>query len=75
MTDINAADASRVAVVTGGAQGIGLAICRQLVGAGFRVAIAGRRSADDGRPVAASLGPQHLYVQCDVSDDAQVARP
>jgi NAD(P)-dependent dehydrogenase (short-subunit alcohol dehydrogenase family) len=74
MTDISVADASRVAVVTGGAQGIGLAICRQLAGAGFRVAIVGRRSAEDGRPVAASLGPQHLYVQCDVSDDAQVAR-
>src|ERR1700733_6862953 len=73
MAETSTAEPARVAVVTGGAQGIGLAICRQLADAGFRVAMIGRRGAEDGDPIAAILGSQHLYLQCDVSNDAQVA--
>jgi 3-oxoacyl-[acyl-carrier protein] reductase len=63
--------AGRVAVVTGGAQGIGLAVAQRLAGAGARLAIwdidAGLAEA-----AAASLGGQAFAV--DVADTAAVAR-
>jgi NAD(P)-dependent dehydrogenase (short-subunit alcohol dehydrogenase family) len=60
----------RVAVVTGGNRGIGLALVRALGEAGARVAIAARdRDRTDG--VAAELGA--LPVSADVTDQASVA--
>ncbi|MEZ0091832.1 SDR family NAD(P)-dependent oxidoreductase [Streptacidiphilus sp. EB129] len=59
-----------VAVVTGGAQGIGLAIGRLFAKTGYRVALMGSRSVDKGQPVADRLGEGHLYVQGDVGDEA-----
>jgi NAD(P)-dependent dehydrogenase (short-subunit alcohol dehydrogenase family) len=55
-----------VAVVTGGASGIGLATCSQLAADGFVVA------ALDLRPVAAADGAT-LSLQCDVTDESAVA--
>ena len=62
----------RVALVTGGTRGIGLAIARALHGAGARVALTGR---DAGRAaeVAATLGDGVLRVARGVADAAQVA--
>lgn len=48
--------AGRVALVTGGAEGIGLAIVRRLAGAGARVAIADRNPAALDHAVAALSG-------------------
>ena len=61
----------KVALVTGGTRGIGLAIARALHGAGARVALTGR---DAGRAaeVAAALGDGAIGVACDVADAAQV---
>lgn len=58
----------RVAVVTGGTSGIGLAAAKRLGEAGAKVAIAGRRKADE---TAASIGA--TAFACDVSkeDDIQ----
>jgi NAD(P)-dependent dehydrogenase (short-subunit alcohol dehydrogenase family) len=61
------------AVVTGGAQGIGLAIARELAAAGRSVALFGTRDVPAGQEVASTLGEKHIYVRCDVSDEAQVA--
>jgi 3-oxoacyl-[acyl-carrier protein] reductase len=63
----------RVAVVTGGSRGIGLAIARALHGAGARVAVLGRDAAraDD---VARTLGERALAVAADVADPAAAAR-
>jgi rhamnulose-1-phosphate aldolase/alcohol dehydrogenase len=61
----------RVAVVTGGASGIGLAIVRRLAGAGASVVVAdldGERAAD----VAREIGPRASSVTVDVSDEAAV---
>jgi 3-oxoacyl-[acyl-carrier protein] reductase len=58
----------RVAVVTGGSRGIGLAISESLADAGARVAVLGR-NGDRAAEAAASLpGDGHLGFACDVSD-------
>ena len=63
--------AGRVAFVTGGTRGIGLAIARALHGAGASVALAGR---DLGRAEAAAneLGARAMGVACDVAKAAEV---
>lgn len=62
----------REALVTGGAEGIGLAIARALAQAGHRVTIAdldGAKAADR----AAELGTGHRGIACDVTDETQAA--
>src|SRR3989304_8174756 len=57
--------AGKVAVVTGGTRGIGLATAQMLVQAGAAVVVAARREGDVER-VAGELGPRALGVACDV---------
>ena len=63
----------RVAIVTGGARGIGRAIAAALLSSGHRVALA---DSDPGaaEQTAAAFGPAALAVSCDVADSAAVAR-
>lgn len=65
--------AGRVAIVTGGGTGIGAATARELVHAGARVAICGRR-AEPLEVVAAELGEACLAAPCDVREPDQVGR-
>ncbi len=60
----------RLAVVTGAARGIGLAIARAFVEAGARVVVADLDEAA-GRQAAAALGPRALYRFLDVRNPAQ----
>ena len=62
----------RVAVVTGGAQGIGLAVARRFAAGGARVAIWDRDEAL-GREAAAALGEGHRAYAVDVTDTEGVA--
>ncbi|RBP16129.1 NAD(P)-dependent dehydrogenase (short-subunit alcohol dehydrogenase family) [Roseiarcus fermentans] len=64
----------RVAVVTGGAQGIGLACVEALCEAGARVIIAdrNRRTADDARAAMTVKGYLVDVVEMDVTDPGQV---
>jgi NAD(P)-dependent dehydrogenase (short-subunit alcohol dehydrogenase family) len=63
----------RIAVITGGASGIGLATARAFVAAGARVAIASRGEAA-GAAAAAALGERALFVACDVREEASLAQ-
>lgn len=58
----------RVALVTGGAQGLGEGMARALAAAGARVMIADINPA--GEETAASLGEGHGFVRLDVTDEA-----
>jgi len=62
---------NRVALVTGGAKGIGRAIALDLAEKGWCVAICYRNSAKEGNEVLEIIrakGSQGLALQCDVSD-------
>lgn len=63
----------RVAVVTGGAQGIGLAIAQRFVAEGARVVV-GDIDADLGQAAVAQLGGSDVAASavCDVRDAAQM---
>lgn len=63
----------KAAVVTGGTSGIGLAIAREFLAAGARVAVCGRdpRRLD---AAAAALGERALALPCDVTSVADLAR-
>jgi 3-oxoacyl-[acyl-carrier protein] reductase len=58
-----------VAVVTGGAGGIGASVCRALADAGFAVVIGYGRSRDKAEELAVALpGGPHLAIAADVTD-------
>lgn len=62
----------KVALVTGGARGIGRAICAAYVAEGARVAVADRL-ASDAEEAAAALGDQAMAIQMDVTDPKAIA--
>jgi NAD(P)-dependent dehydrogenase (short-subunit alcohol dehydrogenase family) len=68
----------RVAIVTGGTSGIGLATARQLLGEGALVAICGRDEARLAAAKSSLLGnaaeKRLLAMQCDVLDKTAVGR-
>ncbi len=65
--------ADRVAVVTGGASGIGRALAWRLVEEGVRGVAVADVDADGAQAVAADIGPRALGVACDVAIEDQVA--
>ncbi len=66
----------RVALVTGGSQGIGKAIVRRLLEEGARVAFCAREMKDLRKAAAelSGVGPELFPVQADVADQAQVEK-
>jgi D-sorbitol dehydrogenase (acceptor) len=62
----------KVALVTGGARGIGRAICEAYVAEGAKVAVADRLTHEAAQ-TAAELGPDAMAVTMDVTDMEQIA--
>jgi ketoreductase RED2 len=61
----------RVAIVTGSSSGIGEATARRLSALGAAVVVNSSSSVEAGQAVADSLPGDALYVQADISDQAQ----
>jgi NAD(P)-dependent dehydrogenase (short-subunit alcohol dehydrogenase family) len=61
----------KVAIVTGGASGLGLATCEELLRAGARVAIFDLQEAR-GKQAVERLGRAALFARVDVTDEASV---
>ena len=67
------ADGRRVAVVTGAARGIGLAVARGFLDHGHRVALLDRDAATLGSALdGLARGGDAIALHCDVSDEAEV---
>jgi NAD(P)-dependent dehydrogenase (short-subunit alcohol dehydrogenase family) len=65
----------RIALVTGGAQGLGAAICQRLAHEGAHVVVADiklEQAAATAEVVAASTGRRTLALAVNVTDEAQV---
>src|SRR6185295_3787175 len=60
-----------VALVTGGASGLGLATAKRLADVGARVVLVDLPSSD-GEKVAAELGERAVFAPADVTDEAAV---
>lgn len=71
MTSVPGLLDDKVAVVTGGTSGIGLAIARRFVAEGALVFITGRRQAQIDA-ASAELGPRAVGVRCDVGNLAEL---
>ena len=68
---------NKVALITGGARGIGRAVAVDLAGRGWSVAICYRKSAQEAAEVIDAVqkkGPNALALQCDVSDPKAAAQ-
>src|SRR5262245_46042800 len=64
----------RVAIITGGARGIGRAVALSLAESGWSVAICYRKSEEDAQSAIAAMGAKGapaIAQACDVSDPAQ----
>ncbi|MEK7341474.1 MAG: SDR family oxidoreductase [Candidatus Binatota bacterium] len=62
---------NKVALITGGAKGIGRGVAFDLAGRGWSVAICYRKSAKEGAEVVDAVqrkGSQGMALQCDISD-------
>ncbi len=65
--------AGKVAIVTGGASGLGEGLSRRFAAEGAQVLI-GDVDRDSGKALAADIGPMAHFVEADVSDLEQVER-
>ncbi|MGE2732855.1 SDR family oxidoreductase, partial [Mycolicibacterium vaccae] len=65
--------AGKVAVVVGGAKGIGLATARSLAQAGATLLLTGRR-ADEVAAAAESIGPSAQGIEADAASQADLER-
>jgi len=65
--------AGKVAVVTGAGTGVGRAVALALLGAGYRVALAGRRREPLEETAGLAQGGEALAVPTDVAEEASVA--
>ena len=65
---------NKIVVVTGGAGGIGTAICQRFAHAGARLVITYNTNGDRAHELAQQLGGDHLVAQAAVDDSAALVR-
>jgi 3-oxoacyl-[acyl-carrier protein] reductase/(S)-1-phenylethanol dehydrogenase len=63
----------KVAVITGGANGIGQAFAKRLAGDGVDVAVVDLVDGAETVKLVEAAGRQAIYVKCDVSSEESVA--
>ena len=63
---------SRIALITGANQGVGLQVAKELAAAGVTVLV-GSRNLAKGEAAATQIGPGATAFQLDVTDDASIA--
>lgn len=71
MLDASNRNSDTSAIITGGAQGLGLAVARQLVGEGCRKLALLGRSAEKGKAAVAELqkaGAEAIFIAADMAD-------
>lgn len=73
MAESESGSSAPVALITGGAGGLGRAAAEALIEAGYRVAVADLDS-DRTTSTARSLGSEAMGIQCDVTDEAAIPR-
>src|SRR6476659_8789853 len=61
----------KIAMITGGASGLGLAACRLFVNEGARVLVADIRD-EAGQGLVSELGDRVSFRRCDVRDEANI---
>ncbi len=61
----------KTVVITGGAGGIGSALCRKFAAAGYRVIIGYNRSAEKASALAAALGGRALWLDVRLTDSVR----
>lgn len=66
--------AGKVALVTGGTQGLGADVAREFVAAGVEKVFVVGRNKQGGEQVADSLGHAGVAIEADITDDAAVQR-
>lgn len=64
----------RIAVITGGASGIGQAFAKRLAEDGAAIAVADVKQADETRTMVENAGGKFFAAICDVTDPQQIAR-
>lgn len=71
MSELTSRNAGNRAIITGGAQGVGLAVARQLIDEGCRSLVLLGRSAEKGKVAIAELekrGAEAIFVPTDLTD-------
>jgi 3-oxoacyl-[acyl-carrier protein] reductase len=67
-------DRGQLVIVTGGSRGLGLALCRDLLAHGYRVATCSRQRTDALAAFATEAGPENFFHSpCVLGDEAQEA--
>lgn len=65
-------ESPKVVLVTGGARGLGLGICRDLLASGYRVGTCSRQMSPDIEELLAVRGGESLFWQpCQIGDEAE----